>query len=90
MTSTLLDLSAKIDSLTVSILSQIQKVDSKERVPFFVVGAAARDILLEGAHGIRSKRATVDIDIAVFLENWTRFNLFKEALTRFPDFEEDP
>jgi len=35
--------------------------------PFVIVGATARDILLEVQHGIGSKRATLDIDIAVLL-----------------------
>lgn len=87
MTSTLLDLSGKIDPLTISALTQIQKVTSDERIPFFVVGATARDILLEIAHQTASKRATADIDIAVFLEDWTQFEGIRRALIQSKDFE---
>ena len=68
MTNTLLDLSGKIDKVTVSALIRIHQILSSIGIPFFVVGATARDILLDVSHGIGSKRATVDIDIAVFIE----------------------
>ena len=55
-------------------------------IPFFVVGANARDILLDVSHGIGSKRATVDIDIAVFIENWDQFKRLKDELIRTTDF----
>ena len=67
MTSSLLDLSGKIDSLTVSALNQIQQIALKKKAPFFIVGATARDLLCEAAYGLAPKRATVDIDIAVVL-----------------------
>jgi predicted nucleotidyltransferase len=50
------------------------------KIPFIVVGATARDILLEVHYGIRPKRATFDIDIAVFIENWEQFNRLKDEL----------
>jgi predicted nucleotidyltransferase len=55
-------------------------------IPFLIVGATARDILLEVHYGIGSKRATVDIDIAVLIENWDQFKQLKDALTGATDF----
>ncbi len=43
MTSTSLNLSGKIDFLTVSVLRQIQQSALEKRVPFFIVGATARN-----------------------------------------------
>jgi predicted nucleotidyltransferase len=86
MTNTLLDLSGKIDKVTVSALGCIHQILSSIGIPFFVVGATARDILLDVSHGIGSKRATVDIDIAVFIENWDQFKLLKDELIRTIDF----
>jgi predicted nucleotidyltransferase len=83
----LLDLSGKIDSLTVSALKQIQQIALHEHIPFFIVGATARDILLETAHGFEPKRATADIDIAVALESWTQFDFIKQALVQSYDFK---
>lgn len=51
------------------------------------MGATARDLLLESAHGLASKRATADIDIAVILENWQQFDQFKNALVKSFEFE---
>lgn len=87
MTSTLLDLSGKIDSVKVSALIQIKRITSKERIPFFVIGATARDILLEAAHGLASKRATMDVDIAVLVESWDQFEHVKKTLTQCSNFE---
>ncbi len=86
MTNTLLDLSGKIDKVAVSALGRIHKISSSMKIPFFVVGATARDILLEVHFGIGSKRATADIDIAVFIENWEQFNHLKDDLIGINDF----
>ena len=86
MTTTSLDLSGKIDKITVSALGRIHQISSTVRIPFFIVGATARDILLEVHYGIGSKRATVDIDIAVFIENWDQFKRLKDELTEISDF----
>ena len=86
MTTTSLDLSGKIDKVVVSALGRICQISSSMNVPFFIVGATARDILLEAHYGIESKRATVDIDIAIFIENWNQFKRLREALTGSDDF----
>ncbi len=86
MTTTSLDLSGKIDKVAVSALGRIHQISSSMSIPFFIVGATARDLLLEVYHGIGSKRATVDIDIAVYIENWDQFNRLKGELIRTTDF----
>jgi predicted nucleotidyltransferase len=75
MTTTSLDLSGKTDNVVVSAFGRIHQISSFMSIPFFIVGDTARDILLEVHYGIGSKRATVDIDIAVFIENWDQFNV---------------
>jgi predicted nucleotidyltransferase len=86
MTNTLLDLSGKIDKVAVSALGRIHQITSSMCIPFIIVGATARDILLEVHYGIRSNRATVDIDIAVFIENWDLFKHLKDELIGASDF----
>ena len=86
MTTTSLDLSGKIDNVAVSALGRIHQISSSMSIPFFIVGATARDILLEVHYGIGSKRATVDIDIAVFIENWDQFKRLKDELIGAADF----
>jgi predicted nucleotidyltransferase len=86
MTTTSLNLAGKIDDVVVSALGRIHQISSSMSIPFFIVGATARDILLEVHYGIGSKRATVDIDIAVFIENWDQFKRLKDELIGTTDF----
>jgi len=48
MTKKLLDLSGKIDEL-IPIIGEITQVADSLGIPFFVIGAAARDLILK--HG---------------------------------------
>ncbi len=67
MTSSLLDLSGKIDGKTIAALFEIDNVTGALNIPYFIVGATARDILLQYAHDIHTTRATLDIDIGAFV-----------------------
>lgn len=91
MKSTSIDLSGKISETTVSILIEIEKVAVKLNFPFFVVGAVARDFILEHQFDIKPSRATVDIDIGVIISGWDQFELLKDELfgtTRFTPSKE--
>ena len=86
MTNSSIDLSGKIDKTTVDALGLIHRISSSLSIAFFVVGATARDILLDVFYGIGSKRATMDIDIAVFVEDWNQFKRLKNELIATADF----
>jgi len=73
-------LTGKIDKKSVTILSEIDRITDKLQLPYFIVGATARDILLQHAHDIHSTRATVDIDIGVLVSDWNQFQALKQAL----------
>ena len=55
----------------------------------FIVGALARDLLLEHAHGIEVPRTTRDVDIAVAVSGWAVYDDLKETLLRDHGFEND-
>lgn len=80
MTNILYNLSGKIDKKTVAILSEIDKASGELALPFFIVGATARDILLQYVHNIHLMRATVDIDIGLYVSDWNQFQSLKKAL----------
>lgn len=61
MNKNLLDLSEKIDQLTVSVYETITKVADSSGIKYFIVGASARDIVLRYGYGIHTIRATVDL-----------------------------
>jgi predicted nucleotidyltransferase len=80
MSNILFDLSGKINPLYVDALSAIKEVADSLNIPFFVVGASARDIILEHCHHIKSPRITRDIDLGVEVADWDQFNKLTESL----------
>jgi predicted nucleotidyltransferase len=82
-----LDLSGKISELTITILHNINRVATKLNLPFFVIGATSRDIILQLAHDIETARATVDIDIGVMVSGWDHFVKLKNELVKSKKFK---
>jgi predicted nucleotidyltransferase len=80
MTNTLIDLSGKVPDKILEILGLIAVEAEKLRIPVFVVGATARDLILEYVYGIKPKRATTDVDFAVAVETWEQYEFLKKAL----------
>ena len=80
MSTILFNLSGKIDRQTVEALYAIKKVADSLNIPFFVVGASARDFILKHCYGIEPKRMTTDIDLGVEVASWEQFNQLTGAL----------
>lgn len=68
-----IDISGKIDPGRVSVLRNIKEVAEELEIPFFVVGAFARDVIFEHIHRIPAPRVTEDIDLGVEVANWEEF-----------------
>lgn len=73
MTENLLDLSGKVDPTIVGAIAAVSETAERFGFPFLIVGAAARDFLLEYACGIRSGRTTEDIDFGVRVSTWEEY-----------------
>lgn len=86
MSKTLINLSGKIDSFFLEIFKEIIKVTQTLSIDFFVIGATARDIILESGYGIPTIRATRDIDFGVQVSNWEQFSRIKEGLIQTGNF----
>jgi predicted nucleotidyltransferase len=84
----LLDLSGKIDPLSAALFTSLSEIAGSLGFAFFVVGATARDMILELGHGRPSRRATLDRDFGVRLESWAEFGKLKESLLTSGLFEE--
>ena len=82
----LYDISEKIDPAFIDVLSEVKNVADCLNIPFFVVGATARDLILEHYYNIRSPRMTQDIDLGVKLPNWEKFKALSEALLATRNF----
>jgi len=73
MTDTLIDLSGKIDEGRERTIRDVAGACSALAVPFFLVGAFARDLLLEMRHGFKAQRATNDVDFGIRVRGWEQF-----------------
>ncbi len=87
MSKNLLDLSGKIDALTIAIFDAIVTVTRANDIGFFLVGATARDLILHHGYGIAVRRATEDIDLGVQVSDWAEFGRLKEELLQISGFE---
>lgn len=57
--------SKAIDSIQLRTYEAITRVALDNQVPFIIVGASARDLVMHHAYGAPIQRATRDIDMAV-------------------------
>jgi len=80
MNKTLYDLSGKIESSAINALLEIAKIALGLNLNFLMVGATARDIVMEHLYNIRAPRMTKDIDIAVCVANWEEYTALTEGL----------
>jgi len=86
MTRKLLDLSGKIDPTTIEFYEAIATVAASLNIPFFVVGAAARDMIFEHGFGVTPRRATTDIDLGVKVSDWNQYKKLRKGLIETGDF----
>lgn len=70
------------------LLEEILPIFENLEVRFFVIGATARDILME-IHERQSSRRTQDLDIAIAIDNWEKFEKIKGSLLELEHFEDD-
>jgi predicted nucleotidyltransferase len=82
----LYDISGKIDPALIDVLSAVKNVAVRLNIPFFIVGATARDFILEHCHNIKSPVMTQDIDLGAKVPNWEKFNTLSEALLATGNF----
>jgi predicted nucleotidyltransferase len=70
----------RLDPVTLEVLRQVDRVARELSLDYFVVGAKAQDILLNGVFGLDSGRATRDTDLGVVVEGWPQFEAIKARL----------
>ena len=79
----LLDISPKIDRAIATVLADLAELATDSDIEFFVVGAMARDMILDYGFGIDAGRATRDIDLGIRVADWQEFerlvNLLKDS-----------
>lgn len=72
------------------IVGALQAVAAPLGVGFFLMGAAARDLILRHVHGIEAPRATEDVDFAVMVRDWHAYDALRAALIAGGEFSARP
>ena len=75
-----LNLSGKIDEKSIAIYTAIDKSAREWQIPYVVVGASARDLVLHYGYGARIQRATADIDYGVQIQDWDTYQKLHKRL----------
>lgn len=85
------DFSSRSDLVGLARLTRsLQAVAEPMGVAHFLMGAAARDLMLKFAHDIQSLRATEDADFAVMVPSWKEFEALRAALIGGGQFRPRP
>jgi predicted nucleotidyltransferase len=80
MMNTSLDITGKIDARTVGFFRTVSQIMMSVGIPYVVVGATARDLVLHYVHGAALERATQDVDFAIEIPDWAAFDVLKNKL----------
>jgi len=84
------DLSGKIDQLTIQALLAVKREADALSIPFFVVGASARDYILKHCYGLEPARMTRDVDLGVEVAGWDQFKRLTDSLINKRRFTSSP
>lgn len=79
MTELKLD-SSLIDPIQLRTYESITRVALAKQIPFIIIGASARDLVMHHGYGAPVQRATRDIDLAVQVSDWASFDSMCESL----------
>jgi len=79
-------LSNKLPTQIIDILRRLKTVADELNIPIILIGATARDLILQHTYNIQSNRATTDIDFGVGVSNWDEFANLKSALNKTGNF----
>lgn len=80
MTAPLLNISGKIDPSLANLCAIVAGCATQLQIPYLVVGASARDMVLHYGYGAKIQRATADIDFALQVPTWDAFATLRNAL----------
>jgi predicted nucleotidyltransferase len=83
-----IDRSRPVDPVTREILQIVDRTLESAEIPYMLVGATARDLLLHHVHGLQITRATYDLDFAILVSSWDHFTKAKRLLLSIPGFED--
>jgi len=80
MSNISLNLSNRLPDQQVNIIRQVVHATNSEGLDLFIVGAQARDLLLQYIYDLPVHRATNDIDFGIIVESWNKFTKLRDNL----------
>ena len=80
MSNISLDLLNKLPADQINIIRQVVHAAESQGLSLFIVGAQARDLLLQYAYDLPVNRATNDIDFGVIVESWNEFTKLRNNM----------
>ncbi len=89
MTNTSLKLRNPLPENVVGLLAAISATTQSLGIDYLVIGATARDIILNHLFEVEIQRATRDIDFGVAVKSWEEFSILKQVLVEKFDFRCD-
>jgi predicted nucleotidyltransferase len=87
MKNMLIDISGKIDNSYIEPIVKIKRTADALNIPFFIIGAFARDIIMEYFYHIKAPRMTMDIDLGIRVSSWNQFNQLINKLESSENFK---
>ena len=87
MKDILIDISGKLDSSYITAIKEIKKVADYLKISFFIIGALARDIIMEYFYEIKAPRMTMDIDLGIKISRWKQFDKLINTLEKSGEFK---
>lgn len=89
MTHILFDFSQKTELTSLAqVVRDLQGVAQPLEIDFFLMGAAARDLMLREAWNIDTGRKTEDVDFSVMVSSWESFSMLRAGLIQTGSFLE--
>ena len=70
------------------IFKSLERGLKKYEIDFYIIGAIAKDIWLEGIYNKKTGRVTRDIDLGVLVKNKEKFDLLKQYLINKENFRD--
>jgi predicted nucleotidyltransferase len=89
MNASLLNISNKLPAASVEVLCDVTLHARTLDIPFFVLGATARDIIFGALYDIPTPRATMDIDLALRVENWEQYTQLRTSMLSTARYDPD-
>lgn len=91
MRTTSFNFSQKLDLIPLAtVVQSLQDVAQALGIKYFLMGAAARNLMLQHAHNIAPSRLTEDVDFAVSVSDWSSFESLRTALLSSDQFSGSP